>query len=106
MDLTEKIVVYLIWSLEHNGWWKPNRGGYTDRRDSAGQYEFDEAMEIVLDANIAENNVPNESIVPVEVCAECLGTGEVTTMEAVYPNEPHQAPIGTKPCICQLKVEE
>lgn len=38
-----------------------------------------------------------------EVCAECLGTGEVTTMEYVYPGEPHMAPIGTKPCLCQIK---
>lgn len=33
-----------------------------------------------------------------EVCAECLGSGEVTTMERVYPNEPHMAPVGSEPC--------
>lgn len=33
-----------------------------------------------------------------EVCAECGGTGEVTTMEAVYAGEPHMAPIGNAPC--------
>lgn len=38
-----------------------------------------------------------------EVCVHCLGTGEVTTMERVYPGEPHMAPIGTEPCICQKK---
>lgn len=37
-----------------------------------------------------------------EVCAECGGTGEVTTMERVYANEPHTAPIGTAPCpVCR-----
>ena len=41
-----------------------------------------------------------------QVCAECLGTGEVTTMEYVYPGEPHQAPIGTRTCICQKKEDE
>lgn len=39
------------------------------------------------------------------VCAECLGEGTVTTMEAVYPGEPHMAPIGTKVCICRSKLE-
>ena len=37
-----------------------------------------------------------------KVCEFCGGTGEVTTMEQVYPNEPHYAPIGTAKCICQL----
>lgn len=37
-----------------------------------------------------------------EVCEFCGGTGEINTMEQVYPNEPHYAPIGTEKCICQL----
>ena len=41
-----------------------------------------------------------------EVCADCLGTGEVTTMETVYAGEPHQAPIGTRRCHCQQKEQE
>lgn len=36
-----------------------------------------------------------------EVCEFCYGTGETDTMEAVYQNEPHYAPIGTEKCICQ-----
>jgi hypothetical protein len=31
-------------------------------------------------------------------CETCQDTGEVDTMEAVYPNEPHMAPIGTGRC--------
>lgn len=31
-------------------------------------------------------------------CHTCDDTGEVTTMEAVYPGEPHQAPVGTGTC--------
>lgn len=38
-----------------------------------------------------------------EVCALCLGTGEVSTMEPVYPGEPHMADIGTRTCLCRLK---
>lgn len=40
-----------------------------------------------------------------EVCAECLGTGEVSTSEQVYPGEPHMADIGTRKCRCQLTEE-
>lgn len=34
----------------------------------------------------------------IEVCEMCGGTGEVSTMEKVYPGEPHMAPIGSAPC--------
>lgn len=40
------------------------------------------------------------------VCEFCGGEGEVTTMEYVYPGEPHMAPIGTRTCICKLKINE
>lgn len=39
-----------------------------------------------------------------EVCAFCLGTGEIVVDEQVYPGEPHYAPIGTRECICK-KIE-
>ena len=38
-----------------------------------------------------------------EVCEFCLGEGEVVVDEAVYPGEPHTAPIGTRKCICQTE---
>lgn len=38
-----------------------------------------------------------------DICPDCGGSGEVTTMEQVYANEPHMAPIGTRPCHCQSK---
>jgi len=37
-----------------------------------------------------------------EVCEHCDGTGEVTVMETVWAGEPHQAPTGTRKCICVL----
>lgn len=46
---------------------------------------------------IAEDNTP---------CPICGGTGEVTTMERVYPSEPHMAPVGTSKCECQLIEED
>lgn len=33
-----------------------------------------------------------------EVCEECGGSGFVSKMEAVYPNEPYMADIGEEPC--------
>lgn len=33
-------------------------------------------------------------------CSICHGEGVVDTMEAVYPGEPHMAPIGSQPCVC------
>lgn len=33
-----------------------------------------------------------------QVCALCLGTGEIVTSEQVYPGEPHMADIGTAVC--------
>lgn len=37
-----------------------------------------------------------------DVCEYCGGTGEVSTMEQVYPGEPHMADVGTEKCICQI----
>lgn len=39
-------------------------------------------------------------------CDECNDTGEVTTVEAVYPGEPHVAPIGARKCSCQEYEED
>lgn len=51
-----------------------------------------------------ENSVEKEEEIETEeVCEFCGGTGEVTTMEQVYPGEPHLAPIGTQKCVCQLR---
>lgn len=38
-----------------------------------------------------------------DVCPECGGTGEVTVMEQVWPNEPYTADVGTQACICTLQ---
>lgn len=38
---------------------------------------------------------------PKEACGSCGGSGEVTTMEYVYPGEPHMAPVGIAPCRCR-----
>jgi hypothetical protein len=40
--------MYLIWSYEHNAWWKPNQRGYTKNIAEAGRYTLAEAGEIVV----------------------------------------------------------
>lgn len=59
---------WLIWSIEHNAWWRPNRMGYTPDRSSAGRYSDADAREIVRIANkyLQDDQDPNESLVPYE----------------------------------------
>lgn len=42
---------WLIWSNEHNAWWRNNRCGYTSSYEQAGLYTFEEALRICRDAN-------------------------------------------------------
>lgn len=46
--------MYRIWSIEHRGWWKPGRQGYTPRASAAGLYTQAEAEEICRGANTHE----------------------------------------------------
>lgn len=43
---------YVIWSFEHDAWWRPDRWGYTPHLAAAGLYTRGEAEAIVADANI------------------------------------------------------
>jgi len=127
---------YIIWSNEHRGWWKPSKRGYTPHRDESGRYSYKDACDIVYKANQYQkvSDVPNETMVRVQsyccasplvdgvrclncgqddntwfdkVCETCGGEGEITTMEQVYPGEPHMAPVGSRPCPdCQRKDED
>ena len=57
---------YLIWSIEHNSWWKPRKQGYTTLREEAGIYLEDEACIIVWRANKHNLDMPNEALIPYE----------------------------------------
>lgn len=56
---------WIIWSIEHNAWWSPERRGYTVKKELAGQYSFEDAIEIVTQANKFTGNIPNEAMIPV-----------------------------------------
>lgn len=53
---------YLIWSFEHDGWWKENGHGYTQELSEAGTFYHDEALEIVESANKYCVEKPNEAL--------------------------------------------
>lgn len=44
--------MYLIWSYEHDGWWKENSTGYTDDVEQAGLYTEEQASQICNEANL------------------------------------------------------
>lgn len=49
--MTKPIPVFMIFSREHNAWWRGARRGYTRNPMEAGLYQPDEAMAIVYEAN-------------------------------------------------------
>lgn len=55
---------WLIWSFEHQGWWKPKKFGYTTNILEAGRYSYQEAKNIVEKANYGCYNIPEEAMVP------------------------------------------
>lgn len=52
---------YLIWSFEHNGYWKANQHGYSKLQSEAGLYAKGEAISICKSANI---HGLNEAMIP------------------------------------------
>lgn len=57
--------IFLIWSHEHNGWWKPGGWGYTDRIYQAGRYHEAVASEICAKAALGwTGELPPEVMVP------------------------------------------
>ena len=43
---------YLIWSNQHQQWWRPGKRGYTGYIEEAGRYHEDKAKAIVADATV------------------------------------------------------
>lgn len=54
---------FLIWSHEHQGYWRPARRGYTQNRAEAGRYNLLEALGICADTNEHCGQFPNETMV-------------------------------------------
>ena len=57
--------VWVIWSNEHNAYWKPNEIGYTTDIDEAGRYTHDEATKHCKTfPKLDGNNLPPEVMMP------------------------------------------
>jgi hypothetical protein len=64
---------YLIWSIEHRGWWKASRFGYTTVTYDAGRFSEREARAICEQANAhAKPGEPEEIMVPAPSRNWCL----------------------------------
>ncbi len=64
--------MYLIWSVEHDGWWGPNESGYVNDVALAGRYEKSRANAICVKANrfcdsgdVNEVAIPESSVVKI-----------------------------------------
>lgn len=42
---------WIIWSIEHGAWWRPESRGYCVELAGAGVYSYEEAVKIVTGAN-------------------------------------------------------
>lgn len=82
LTIIDRNPVHVYLTLHING---ACAGGLTMRVD-----EFKHFLARVKPEKLIDNTI--------EKCQTCGGTGEVDTMEQVYPGEPHMAPIGTGKC--------
>lgn len=67
--MTQQLNEYLIWSNEHNAWWRPNSRGYAVDSTAAGIYSFNEARGICWkgrDGWTKSDVTPDEIMVPLE----------------------------------------
>lgn len=61
---TKVKIKWLIWSIEHDQWWRPDWKGYTEHIHEAGRYSYHEAREICAKANFyGQFDRPHESMV-------------------------------------------
>ena len=61
---------YLIWSNEHNAWWRADSQGYTTSVISAGRYDIHDAIKICNGANYTwdnNSNIPHELPIAEEI---------------------------------------
>lgn len=55
---------WLVWSCEHQLWWRANRCGYTAKVDEAGRYTLTDALRCCEGRSPRDDGKPNEIPVP------------------------------------------
>lgn len=74
--------VWLVWSHEHGGWWRPGDWGYTPKTEEAGRYSYREALKRCEGVGTDRHGAPNEVISPSPELIEHLLNADV------LPGEP------------------
>jgi len=60
------MTLWVIWSAEHQAWWRPARTGYMTNLAEAGRYELEEAHDICWNANrYLKGGTVHECMIPV-----------------------------------------
>jgi hypothetical protein len=80
--------LYLIYSREHNAWWRPGERGYTLELDEAGRYTALEVRRICYSANRrpGPDGGPNEFHVPAhEALLEAFQCGVIAGASSPSP---------------------
>jgi hypothetical protein len=86
---------WLIYSREHNAWWRPERRGYTAHVSEAGRYTWAEIVEILGDANrIAGPRVDALGASPCNVPG-APPANDCGPMEFAIPAPRHAPPVVT-----------
>ena len=63
MNSKDKIY-FLVWSFEHDSWWRADWNGYTKNIDEAGRYLYASCLKILDSGNMHKDRI-NEAIVPI-----------------------------------------
>lgn len=73
--MTTDYKLYLIWSNEHNAWWRGGSRGYTNHIGAAGRYAREEAIAICKSANylFVKRGLPQEIMMVEQDAIDCLG---------------------------------
>lgn len=75
---------FLIWSNEHNAWWRPNSQGYTHSIEAAGRYSLKEAISVSNQANYGWSDMrdlPNELPISEEAALLLNGQKDYRTLQ-------------------------
>lgn len=90
-EVTE--AMWLVYSREHNAWWRANRSGYTVNIEEAGRYGHDEAQSLCRCRDPQPDRSVSEFAVPAPEAA-LTAKAAVHIVDAPDPDHPSRPPAG------------